>query len=109
MYSLKNLQLQEVDPFSGKVEDNAKIVTENIAEEILKMKQEPCKDFMLVCGPDLVSTFIQLDLIDEYRIGVVPIILGEGKYEQFRMGVKTKHQSYLAKTITNQKYPGYCR
>lgn len=46
---------------------------------------------MLVCGPDLVSTFIQLGLIDEYRIGVVPIILGEGKYEQFRMGVETKH------------------
>ena len=79
MYSLKNLQLQEVDPFSGKVQDNAKIVTENIAEEISKMKQEPGKDFMLVCGPDLVSTFIQLGLIDEYRIGVVPIILGEGK------------------------------
>ena len=34
---------------------------------------------MLQCGPDLVSTFIQLSLIDEYRISVVPIILGAGK------------------------------
>ena len=34
---------------------------------------------MLQGGPDLVSTFIQLGLIDEYRISVVPIILGAGK------------------------------
>jgi dihydrofolate reductase len=62
-----------------KVEGNAKIVRENIAEEISTMKQEPGKDLMLIGGPELVSTFIQLDLIDEYRIGVVPMILGEGK------------------------------
>jgi dihydrofolate reductase len=62
-----------------RVEDNAILIKENIVEEILKMKQEPGKDLMLVGGPNLVSTFIQLGLIDEYRIGVVPIILGAGK------------------------------
>ena len=34
---------------------------------------------MLQGGLEIVSTFIQLALIDEYRIGVVAIILGEGK------------------------------
>ena len=44
------------------------------------MKEEPGKDRPYATrGPDLVSTFIQLVLIDEYRIGVVPIILGAGK------------------------------
>jgi dihydrofolate reductase len=62
-----------------KVEGNTKIIRENIAEEISTMKHEPGKDLMLIGGPELVSTFIQLDLIDEYRIGVVPMILGEGK------------------------------
>jgi dihydrofolate reductase len=62
-----------------KVEDNAKIIREINAEEISKMKLEPGRDLMLQGGPELVSTFTQLGLIDEYRIGVVPIILGEGK------------------------------
>jgi dihydrofolate reductase len=62
-----------------KVEDNAILIKENIEDEVSKMKQMPGKDLMLVCGPELVSTFIQLSLIDQYRIGVVPIILGEGK------------------------------
>ena len=34
---------------------------------------------MLQGGLEIVSTFIQLALIDDYRIGVVAIILGEGK------------------------------
>ncbi len=32
---------------------------------------------MLQGGLELVSTSVQLALIDEYRIGVVPIMLGE--------------------------------
>jgi dihydrofolate reductase len=43
------------------------------------MKQEPGKHLMLQGDPDLVSTFIQLGLIDEYRIVLVAIILGAGK------------------------------
>jgi dihydrofolate reductase len=42
------------------------------------MKQQSGKDLMLQCGTGLVSTFIQSGLIDEYRIGVIPIILGAG-------------------------------
>jgi dihydrofolate reductase len=81
-----------------KVEDNAKIIRESIGEEISKMKQEPGKDLMLICGPDIVSTFMQLGLIDEYRIGVVPIILGAGK--SLFKAVKDKLNLKLLKTKT---------
>jgi dihydrofolate reductase len=58
------------------------------------MKQQPGKDLMLQCGgTGLVSTFIQSGLIDEYRIGVVPIILGAGN-------LKDKLNLKLLKTKT---------
>jgi dihydrofolate reductase len=50
----------------------------NITEEINKLKAQPGKD-MSVGGANLASTFIQLDLIDEYCLYIHPIILGNGK------------------------------
>ena len=55
-------------------------------------------DLKLQGGPDLVSTFIQLSLIDEYRIGVVPIILGAGK--SLFKDVKDRLNLKLLKTKT---------
>ena len=79
-----------------KVADNATLIKENIAEEISKMKQQPGKDLMLQCGTGLVSTFIQSGLIDEYRIGVVPIILGAGN--SLSEALKDKFNLKLLKT-----------
>jgi dihydrofolate reductase len=79
---VNNVNNTKKDVFSRmlqKVEGNAKLVRENIAKEIPNMKQEPGKHLMLQGDPDLVSTFIQLGLIDEYRIVLVAIILGAGK------------------------------
>ena len=58
---------------------NTRLVKENIAEEILKMKQQPGKDLVIVGGAGIASTFMNLGLIDEYRINVYPIVLGSGK------------------------------
>jgi dihydrofolate reductase len=41
------------------------------------LKQEPGKD-ILVGGVDVPSQLIALDLIDEYRFVIHPIIAGEG-------------------------------
>jgi dihydrofolate reductase len=62
-----------------RVEGNAILIKENIAEEVSKLKQQPGRDLILICGPELLSTFIQLGLIDEYKILVCPVALGEGK------------------------------
>jgi dihydrofolate reductase len=42
------------------------------------LKQEQGKD-ILVGGVDIPSQLIELDLIDEYRFVVQPIIAGEGR------------------------------
>ncbi len=58
---------------------NTRLVKENIAEEISKLKQQPGKDLAIFGSSDLALSLIQMDLIDEYRIIVNPVVLGNGK------------------------------
>lgn len=48
-------------------------------EEVRKMKQPPGRDMQVVGGATLVSSLMNLGLIDELRLMVNPIILGGGK------------------------------
>ena len=48
-------------------------------EEIRKMKQQPGKDMYAVGGATLVSSLMNLGLIDELRLMVNPLVLGGGK------------------------------
>jgi dihydrofolate reductase len=57
---------------------NSRLVKENIAEEVSKMKQQPGKDLLILGGAGLAQTFMKHDLIDDYRIRVHPIVLGRG-------------------------------
>jgi dihydrofolate reductase len=60
-----------------KVEGNARLVRDGIAEEVAELKQQPGKD-LAVGGAGLASTFIELGLVDEYRLFVSPVVLGGG-------------------------------
>jgi dihydrofolate reductase len=48
-------------------------------EEIRGMKQQPGKDMLVFGGATLVSSLMNLGLIDELRLIVNPLILGGGK------------------------------
>jgi dihydrofolate reductase len=58
---------------------NTVLIKDNIAEEINKLKQQPGKDIWFIGSTALAQTFMQLDLIDEYRININPTVLGSGK------------------------------
>ncbi len=58
---------------------NTVLIKDNIAEEINKIKQQPGKDIWFLGSTMLAQTFMQLDLIDEYRININPTVLGHGK------------------------------
>ncbi|MGH2984805.1 MAG: dihydrofolate reductase family protein [Solirubrobacterales bacterium] len=60
-----------------KVEGNARLVRDGVAEEVAKLKEQPGKD-LAVGGAGLASTLIKLGLIDEYRPFVSPVVLGGG-------------------------------
>ncbi len=49
------------------------------AEEIRRMKQQPGKDMHVVGGATLVSSLMNLGLIDELQLLVNPLVLGGGK------------------------------
>jgi len=55
-----------------------RIARSGLRDEILKLKKESGKD-ILTGGVDIPSQLMALDLIDEYRIVVQPIIAGEGR------------------------------
>ncbi|TWJ04855.1 dihydrofolate reductase [Mucilaginibacter frigoritolerans] len=60
---------------------NTILVGENMEEEILKLKEKPGKDIVILGSGSIVSQLTQANLIDEYRIIVNPVILGGGKPE----------------------------
>ena len=55
--------------------NNTRLIKENIGEEISNLKKKPGKDIAIFGSSDLALTFIQLDLIDEYRIILNPVVL----------------------------------
>jgi dihydrofolate reductase len=59
------------------VQGNARLVRDNVAEEVMKLKEQPGKD-MDLGGANIASALIQLGLIDEYRLFVQPVVLGRG-------------------------------
>ncbi len=58
--------------------NNTRLVKDNIEEEIRKMKIQPGKDIALLGSGNILTQFAQKGLLDEYRIMVNPIILGDG-------------------------------
>ncbi|MFZ1083144.1 MAG: dihydrofolate reductase family protein [Candidatus Kryptoniota bacterium] len=78
--------------------NNTRLVTENIAEEIRRLKQLPGKYMAIFGSSDLALTFMQHGLIDEYRIIVNPVILGSGK--SLFNGIHDRLKLKLLKTKT---------
>jgi dihydrofolate reductase len=78
--------------------NNTRLVKDVISKEIEKMKQVPGKDIVILGSGSIMSEFAQRGLIDEYRIMVNPIVLGDGK--PLFKGIKDRLNLKLTKTRT---------
>lgn len=56
---------------------NSTIKREVVVDDINALKAQPGGD-LSIGGSDLAATFMQLDLIDEYRVYVHPVLIGRG-------------------------------
>ena len=56
---------------------NTKVIRDVVPEEIAQLKAQPGGDLGLG-GANLAATFMRHDLIDEYRLYVHPVVLGQG-------------------------------
>jgi len=58
--------------------NNTRLVKSNAEEEVARLKQQPGKDILIFGSADLSAALMQAGLIDEYRLGVAPVVLGGG-------------------------------
>lgn len=55
------------------------IISENVVDEIRKLKQAPGKDIVIDGSGTLVQSLMGTGLIDEYRFLVQPFVMGRGR------------------------------
>jgi len=59
--------------------NNSTLIKENVAEEIAKLKRRPGKDISITGSPTLVRSLLADGLLNELRLMVHPIVVGNGK------------------------------
>ena len=64
---------------SKKFEGGVETISTHIKDQVTEMLRQPGKNIWLYGGGKLITTFINLGLVDVYRLGVYPVILGSGK------------------------------
>jgi dihydrofolate reductase len=69
--------------------NNSTVIRGDVAEEIVKLKQDGSGDILVNGSARLVETLMEHDLVDEYRLMVFPVVLGSGK-RLFRDGADAK-------------------
>lgn len=60
-------------------QDNIHFINGDICKIIQEEKEKEGKDIYLFGGGVLIDSFIKANIIDEYIIGIIPIILGKGR------------------------------
>jgi dihydrofolate reductase len=59
--------------------ENTRLIKDNVAEEVGKLKQQAGKDMIVMGSSDLAVSLAEMGLVDEFRIMVNPVVLGAGK------------------------------
>lgn len=58
--------------------NNAHPISGDFAEQITKLKQQPGKDMVVYGSGSIVQQLTNLELVDEYRLIINPVVLGRG-------------------------------
>jgi len=59
--------------------ENSKVLTGDVDQAVFALKQEEGRDLHVIGSPEFAQTLIEHDLVDEYRLMIDPLIVGEGK------------------------------
>ena len=58
---------------------NSTLINGDVPDRLRQVKAEVDKDILVIGSGDLAQTLMANDLVDEYRLMVYPLVLGEGK------------------------------
>lgn len=76
---------------------NTKIISDNVSNEIIQLKQAPGQDILIFGSPSAVHSLMTENLIDDYWLFINPILLAQG-IPLFK-GIKDKTKLKLMETI----------
>lgn len=78
-YNLLHSKAKYVFSTTKTNDGKATFINSNIKESVMEIMKKPGKNIWLYGGGKLITTFINLGLVDFYRLAVHPVILGSGK------------------------------
>ncbi len=81
--------------------NNSVIIKDSVVEEIRKLKQQDGHNITVHGSGRLIQTLMQHDLVDEYRLLVYPVVLGQGQ-RLFEAGVTATLNLVEAKALGPQ-------
>jgi dihydrofolate reductase len=61
-----------------RVEKPAVLIKDDIKQKVQEIKNEAGKDIALFGGGELLTSLLNLDLVDEISMAVIPVLLGSG-------------------------------
>lgn len=90
--TLNNMTKYVFSSSKAKFDGNPIVVKSDILHTIQNLKQRAGKNIWLYGGASLISTFVNLNLVDEFRLAVFPIILGDGNplFKEIKYRTKLK-------------------
>ena len=74
---------------------NTRILRDDVAAELTRLKRQPGKDIAIFGSSDLVVSLLAMGLVDELRIMVHPVVLGAGR-SLFRTAPERIHLQLLS-------------
>lgn len=84
---LNNLPKHVVSNTLARLEwNNSRLVEGDVAQAVTKLKQQPGRELRVHGSGQLAQRLMRHDLIDEYRLWIYPVVLGNGR-RLFEAGV----------------------
>lgn len=55
------------------------LINDDVNSTVLELKNQPGKDIAIFGGADLLASLLDLRLVDELSVSIIPVLLGSGK------------------------------
>jgi dihydrofolate reductase len=83
------------------VDKNFTLISSNVKDEIVAMKAADGRDIAVFGGASLLASLLQLRLVDEITISIIPVLLGAGQPRVALLGDRVWLRLLTSKTYGN--------